>query len=106
MFVACNHRGGLNCNGVIIAGPAPILPATLASDINKPREMFGYAITETDDPRFASWATRNAETGLVSNGTIVWANSEAELQFALFHGRRSGRWAVPSEWGAPVGHAS
>lgn len=98
MFVACNHRNGLNCNGVIVAGPAPPLPPSSSPEIPRPKMHGAYAITETDDPRFEAWARTMSGSSLVASGVIVWAESEPALQLALFEGRRSGRFASPTDW--------
>lgn len=102
MFVACSHRGGLNCNGVIIAGPAPQLPPTV--DIPRPPMFADHAITQTDDPNFIDWARSHADSQLVRNGVILWADSRAQLEHALYHGKRAGTFALPGDWADNVGH--
>ena len=107
MIVACRHPNGLNCGGVIVAGPARVVPRPgQLPALDAPRTYAGYALTEVpgDHEGFRRWADDNRASQLVTEGVVLWAESEPALQLAIFEGRRSGRYAPPADWAGAAGH--
>ena len=76
MFVACRTSSGLNCGGIILRGCA-----MKPGEDHRTHPIYGgYTITgPVDRAQFLEWVERSKGSSLITDRTVVWADTEAEL---------------------------